>query len=305
MSDKARSMILASFIGDALALGVHWVYNTNVIDKKYGRVTDMLPPKLASFHRGKPAGAFTHYGDQAMLMLESVAAPGGFDLDRFAVEWLQYFESYEGYVDKATTATQDHFKAGKTSTVSGSESDDLGGPARMVPIIYRHKKTPDMLIKAVRDQTNMTHGGADTVDTAEFFARTILAVLQGQTPREALKNVVESHFNRAPFNEWVMQGFDSKDLESRSVINDLGQMCEIPAAAPATIHLIIKYQTDLETALVENLMAGGDSAARGLLTGAVLGAYHGAEAIPQRWLNDLKNHDRIVALLDKIDADSV
>ena len=49
-------------------------------------------------------------------------------------------------------------------------------------------------------------------------------------------------------------------------------------------------------------MAGGDSAARGLITGAMLGAYHGIGAIPKRWIKDLKAHDRIVSLLDKIDA---
>lgn len=302
MNDKAKGMVLAAFIGDALALGVHWVYNTNVIDKKYGRVTDMLPPKLAAFHRGKPAGAFTHYGDQTLLLLESVAAANAFDLDRFANDWRVFFETYDGYVDKATTATQEHFKTGKTAESPGSESDDLGGPARMVPLIYRYKDDPEVLIETVRAQTKMTHNGPDAVDTAEFFARTILAVLQGETPRVALKSVADGHFNRAPFNEWVSQGFDSEAIDSRSVIKDLGQMCEIPAAVPATIHLVVKYQEDLEAALVENLMAGGDSAARGLITGAILGAYHGIQAIPQRWLNDLRTHDHIVALLDKIDV---
>ncbi len=301
MQAKTRGMVLAAFVGDALALGVHWVYNTNVIDKKYKRVTDMLAPKLASFHRGKEAGAFTHYGDQTLLLLESIAE-NGFNLNRFADEWQQYFRNYEGYIDKATTATQEQLKAGKSADHSGSDSDDLGGPARMAPIIYRYHQDADTAINAVRAQTKMTHNGPDTVDTAEFFARSIFAVLDGATPEEALKAVTANHFNRAPFNEWVSQGLDSREIDSRAVIKDFGQMCEIPAAAPAAIHLIIKYQDDLETAMVENLMAGGDSAARGLVAGAVLGAYHGIEAIAQRWLNDLKAHDQIIALLDKIDT---
>lgn len=302
MNEKAKGMVLAAFIGDALALGVHWVYNTNVIDKKYGRVTEMLPPKLASFHRGKPAGAFTHYGDQTLLLLESVAAANAFDLDRFAADWQNYFKTYDGYMDSATKATQEHFKAGKAADTGGSESDDLGGPARMISLIYRYREDPEGLIDAVRAQTKMTHNGPDVVDTAEFFARTVLSVLQGETPKAAFENVAAHHFNRAPFNEWVTQGFETEAIDSRSVIKDLGQMCEIPAAVPATIHLAVKYQEDLETAMVENLMAGGDSGARGLMAGAILGAYHGTKAIPQRWLNDLRAHDRIVALLDKIDA---
>ncbi len=35
MKDKLRAMVMGAFVGDALALGAHWVYNTNVIDKKF------------------------------------------------------------------------------------------------------------------------------------------------------------------------------------------------------------------------------------------------------------------------------
>ncbi len=38
MNNNAKAMVLASFAADALALGVHGIYNTNVIDKKWGRV---------------------------------------------------------------------------------------------------------------------------------------------------------------------------------------------------------------------------------------------------------------------------
>jgi ADP-ribosylglycohydrolase len=54
--------------------------------------------------------------------------------------------------------------------------------------------------------------------------------------------------------------------------------------------------------MVENAMAGGDSAGRGLIVGAVLGAYPGAGAVPDRWLFELKAYDRIVDLLESIDA---
>ena len=38
MNDNLRAMMLGSLAADALALGVHWVYNANVIDRKYGRI---------------------------------------------------------------------------------------------------------------------------------------------------------------------------------------------------------------------------------------------------------------------------
>ena len=63
------------------------------------------------------------------------------------------------------------------------------------------------------------------------------------------------------------------------------------------IHLIAKYPTDLEAALVENTMAGGDSAARGMMAGMVLGAHLGEDAIPGRWRKAMTAHDEISRLL--------
>ena len=73
MSDNAKAMVLASFAADALSLGVHWIYNTNVIDKKWGRVENYFKPERSTFHPTKDLGEFTHYGDQTLVLLKSVA----------------------------------------------------------------------------------------------------------------------------------------------------------------------------------------------------------------------------------------
>jgi ADP-ribosylglycohydrolase len=52
MKEKIEAAVWGSFIADALALGVHWVYNTRVIDKKFGRVDGYQDP-LTSYHKGK------------------------------------------------------------------------------------------------------------------------------------------------------------------------------------------------------------------------------------------------------------
>jgi len=53
--------------------------------------------------------------------------------------------------------------------------------------------------------------------------------------------------------------------------------------------------------LIENAMAGGDSAGRGLIVGMILGAHRGIDAIPQKWLSELKSFQEIVDLMDQID----
>ena len=38
MTTNRKAAVVGAFVADALSLGVHWVYNTDVIDKKFGRV---------------------------------------------------------------------------------------------------------------------------------------------------------------------------------------------------------------------------------------------------------------------------
>jgi ADP-ribosylglycohydrolase len=90
--------------------------------------------------------------------------------------------------------------------------------------------------------------------------------------------------------------------DTRQAIADFGQMCEIEFALPATVHLLARYEHDLENGLIENVMSGGDSAARGMAAGMVLGAYLGPEAIPLPWCQELLAYSRILDLLKAIDA---
>ncbi len=78
-------------------------------------------------------------------------------------------------------------------------------------------------------------------------------------------------------------------------------MCEIEAAFPCLVHLIARYEDNLKEGLIENAMAGGDSAGRGLMVGMILGAHLGIDAIPQKWLSELKSYQEIVDLMDQID----
>ncbi|MDH3950637.1 MAG: ADP-ribosylglycohydrolase family protein, partial [Deltaproteobacteria bacterium] len=91
MQDNARAMVLASFAADSLALGVHWIYDASKIANEYGRVETFIKPKEDSYHPTKDKGEFTHYGDQQLVLLESVAVKNGFDLNDFSERWQEFF----------------------------------------------------------------------------------------------------------------------------------------------------------------------------------------------------------------------
>lgn len=297
MEKNKRAAVIGAFVADALSLGVHWVYNTDVIDKKLGKVERYYDP-LTSYHRGKRAGNFTHYGDQMLLLLESLSAEGGFDTGRFAERWRNFFSDYSGYFDQASKMTLENMAAGKGLTESGSTSDDLAGASRMAPLVSMYGGNLDKLVHSARAQTAITHTDDRVIQSADFFARTVFAVLGKQPPVAAMEATLKTNFSESPIAALVIMGLDSRIRNTRETIAEFGQMCSVEAGLPGAVHLIARHADDFKTAMVENVMAGGDSAARGMMAGMVLGAAHGMAAIPKAWVSEMTAGERINSLLN-------
>ncbi len=302
MKENATAMILAAFAADALALGAHWIYDQDRIERELGRLTDFRSPPKDSFHPTKTLGDLTHYGDQAMVLLRLISDEGGFNPQRFLKAWQSFFDLYEGYVDQATRQTLRNLNEGKHWSASGSASTDLGGASRIPPLVYWHRRDPQRLIADARVQTAMTHNHPLVVESAVFFADAAATILAGRSPVQALESASARLPAESPLKNWLQKGLDSASLDTRNALAAFGLVCEIDRAFPAVIHLVARYENDLEAALVENVMAGGDSAARGLIAGMLLGAFLGEVALPRRWIAQLKSRDAILSLLQRMDA---
>jgi ADP-ribosylglycohydrolase len=297
MTMNQQAAVLGAFVADALSLGVHWVYNTGVIDKKFGRVEEYHDP-LTSYHNGKHAGDFTHYGDQMLVLLETLGGGKGFDANQFAHSWRNFFTTYEGYFDQATKSTLEGMAGGGDLTQSASSSDDLAGASRMAPLVAIYADDLDKLTQASRAQTAITHNDDRVIESAAFFAHTVFHVLNGQAPMEAVNGAVSAQFADSSIAPLITMGLESKDRGTRDTIAEFGQMCSVEAGLPGAIHLIARYPDDFKMAMVENVMAGGDSSARGMLAGMILGAANGITAIPDEWTAGLSAGERIRSFLE-------
>ena len=300
MQDNARAMVLASFAADSLALGVHWIYDASKIANEYGRVERFIKPKENSYHPTKDKGDFTHYGDQQLVLLESVAATNGFDLNDFSERWQGLFQDYNGYFDAATKGTLRNFSKGNSPHNSGSPSHDLAGASRIAPLVLCYSNNLDELVENAKVQTRMTHRDPLTVRCAEFFARAAWKSLRGTPPATAVTEVTEEIFPETIIAEWVAEGLDSINMDSVAAIGSFGQSCHTSDAFPGVIHLIAKYENDLREGLIQSVMAGGDSAARGMAVGMILGAYLGEEHLPEPWITELKKGKEIQNHLSQI-----
>lgn len=293
MTDNIRASVLSMFAGDSLALGVHWIYDVEELRRDHGEVRGLSAPD-ATYHAGKGRGDFTHYGDQAMVLLESVAGCRGFDLDDFFRRWQDLFRDYAGYHDQATKKTLVNIQNGKGPGQCGSPSNDIAGASRTAPLLLVLHNDLDRLVTAARDQALMTHRDPLTIDTAEFFARVAWSTLKGSTPVDAIQaTAAMDTFAVSPIAMWVEQGLSSVSRDSLATVVRFGQSCHTSEAFSGIIHLLAKYQDNLEEALVQSVMAGGDNAARAMMVGMVLGAYLGVDALPGEWVSGIRRLDDI------------
>lgn len=301
-----RSAILGAFLGDALALGLHWNYDSSAVAQQAaplladGIFTSLAAPGFGSHHAGKAAGDFTHYGDQTMVLLESIAESDNFDLQHFFTQWQALFEDYDGYVDGATRGTKERILAGADAAHSGAPSHDLAGASRMAPLLAIFDQE-SALVAATQAQTKMTHNTLDILDCSAFLARTACSLLAGEPMEESLRRAAKAEYPSGHIAEWVEDGLDTAGMDSVQAIADLGQSCSASGALPAVVHLAATYDGEFAKGLTQNVLAGGDSAARGLALGMLLGAQAGVagQALPKPWLDQMQATPRIMACLER------
>jgi ADP-ribosylglycohydrolase len=87
------------------------------------------------------------------------------------------------------------------------------------------------------------------------------------------------------------------DLEN---IGHLGEGWTGEEALAIALYCALKYFDSFEEAMIAAVNHGGDSDSTGAVTGNILGAAVGYEAIPQFYKDDLEMHDLILHMADDL-----
>jgi ADP-ribosyl-[dinitrogen reductase] hydrolase len=317
-TDRLRGAIWGQFVGDAAALGSHWIYDLAEMAKQYPEgVNGFETPHEGHYHFGRKPGDQTHYGDGALVLLESLAKEGRFDAKAFGASFVQAFHpaSYRGYLDKATKGTLEHYEAfirakspGDFDFQQGADDDQLAGASRLAALVVRYRKDPNLL-SIVEMATRVCQDNSQTVAVMKFNALLLIELFRGHNVGEALHRVEDLIEAIDP-----VYGVEARQ-KSRQALAHLaedvvkatstfGQGCPLPKSFPSAIHTLLKHSENFEEAIVATLRAGGDSAGRGALVGGWLGAHLGLEAIPKAWRSKLSHADRIEAAAEKVIADT-
>jgi ADP-ribosylglycohydrolase len=115
MTDSKRGLLTGALLGDALALGAHWIYDTHEIEKIFGDFDGYTNPSKNPYHKTKKIGDFTHYGDQMMILVSSIRQEGSYNPAKYLTAWRETMKNYTGYMDHASKET---LEKGQGSTSS-------------------------------------------------------------------------------------------------------------------------------------------------------------------------------------------
>jgi len=291
MQSNVLGAVYGSLVADAFALGGHWVYDVKEIKEAFPSLDELHNP-LTDYHNAKKVGDFTHYGDQSLWLLESISLEKEFSLSNFSLRWQEYMSEYKGYLDGASSTTLQNLKNGKSPFEAGSSSQDLSVISRIAPLSLLYYDDKKEFLRYALLQAKMTHNSVKVIIATTFFTELLFLVLEGKSPKTALSEIEAKSEDKTILN-WIKVAFASIDYETIETINGFGQSCSVNGGCPGALHLILKYEDDYAEAMRQNVYAGGDSAARGMVAGMILGAHNGVEAIPKAWMNALNNKNRI------------
>lgn len=224
-SDKSRfrGALYGLFIGDALAMPVHWYYDTLALQRDYGTVTDFVAPKNphpdsilwrssyrplnekgdilhdqsqywgkrgVHYHQFLEAGENTLNLKLCTLLIESLHANKGYSADDYLKRYIAFMTTPGSHRDTYVEEYHRHFftnyAAGKNPHHCGVMEKHIGGLVGLVPIVVFYRHFASQAMEAGLEHLSLTHLGQKMSMAAELLIHLLLEVLSGKPLREIL-----------------------------------------------------------------------------------------------------------------------
>lgn len=319
MIDKRiRAAVLGALLGDATSLGYHWIYDTAAIPQGDKTPLLMEAPRAKWHNASTTPGSFTHYGVQAVALMDSLVDPSTnklrYDLDVFWSTWKGFWaagntanELY--YRDGATKNTLGNIETkGDSARTAGSDSHDFSVVGRVIaPLLLVFGDSDDKraaYLAACVEVASVTHK-TDTLVLAavEFFAGVLFSLARStdlSDVSDAIKAALRNKDLLPEFREAVEKGVASAHETEKSTIEIIaafGPACSAEGAIPSTVHILVRYDGNITEGLKRNIASGGDNAARGSVVGSILGAASGSLGEAEGLVEQLRAKHPAVARL--------
>ena len=195
-----------------------------------------------------------------------------------------------------------------------NNSKGCGGVMRIAPVALRDESfsNPEEQDMEAAQLAAITHGHSLGYMPAAVVCHIISGILKSY-PEKTLKEIVVESRNMA---EKLFEGDKYlpylKELIDRAIrlsengapdsenIHKLGEGWVAEETMAIAIYCALKYQNDFSKAIIVSVNHKGDSDSTGAVTGNIVGAIVGYDAIDEKWKKDLELHDVILEMADDL-----
>ena len=306
MDTKIKGSLYGLYIGDALAMPVHWYYDRTALNRDYGWVGTYLAPKnphpnsilwRSNYQPVNEKGEILHeqarYWGKRDVHYHQFLKPGentvnlklcqltwqllsdGYSKQEYLRRYIAFMRDPESHCD---TYLEEYHRGFFTKYARGVkpekcavEEKHIGGLCHLFPV-YLCTQNREMALEHMA----CTHAGEKMRQTGIEVLDVLQVCLEGGDVVDRIRH----HLGKRRMS-WL-------SLPDEEVIGmRISTVCYVEESWPAVLYLLAKYLEQPARALEVNTNLGGDNCYRGAVLGALLGAYHGEQAWPPHWRDSL------------------
>jgi ADP-ribosylglycohydrolase/fructose-1,6-bisphosphatase/inositol monophosphatase family enzyme len=279
--NAGQGLLMGLLAGDALGAGVEFQHRDDIADFNLENLQDGGVWNLM-------AGQITDDGELAIAMGRSLLRAGGYDPEA-ALDAYEYW--YQSNPFDIGDTTKSALSAGTNQSgpdrirsvrlaAKATKSQSNGALMRVAPLaLWGFRKELDVLAEDARIDSELTHAHPVCVDANRVFVVTLSLLLRGTQPMEAYQQTIQ----------WA----DSARVEPAisSVLKNAAQSLPDDAYTQQgwvllSLHIAyyqLLHATELAEGIRDAVRQGGDTDTNAAITGALLGARFGANALPAQW----------------------
>jgi len=189
-----------------------------------------------------------------------------------------------------------------------NDSKGCGGVMRVAPIGLVRGASVDMLFELACFAAGITHGHPSGILSSGVFAGMIRSIIDRASILESIE-LAQSLLERQPDHQETsavivkaVRAAKSRRKASPAIIASLGQGWVAEEALSIAIFCALRGEAceDVEWALRLAVNHDGDSDSTGSMTGQLLGARFGVEALPARWVERVELREVITTVADDL-----
>jgi ADP-ribosyl-[dinitrogen reductase] hydrolase len=242
---------------------------------------------------------------QAVILAEAILEHDTLGHDDLAARLLAWFEETGRGMGAQTRAVLQALKRGMLPSEAakhvwgrhGGTPAGNGAVMRCPPVAMRWPRDTERLYKETEASARVTHHDPRCVWSAFAINLAVAEALNGRVTTigaviEALDRVQAGPHTLSAAASVSGRGLEHLKLDGTEIgftlkAMQVGLWC-------------LEHAESFEESLVAVIQAGGDTDTNGAVAGAVLGAIHGAGAIPERWIKAVPKAERLIELSDRL-----